>query len=84
MKKNNTPYPDSRCCKRGAQCFLLTALSLTLPLTFQKESVDRQNYREDCAQTPKTSWGASIKVHTFLELPRKLKEKVDMQSKCCM
>jgi len=52
--------------------------SLTLPLTFQKESVDRQNYREDCAQTPKTSWEASIKVHTFLEFPVKLKEKMEV------
>ena len=40
--------------------------------------MDRQNYREDCAQTPKTSWEASIKVHTFLEFPVKLKEKMEV------
>lgn len=54
-----------------------SSTSLTLPLTFQK-SVDRQNYRLDCAVTPKTSWGASINICTFLELPRKLKVKIEV------
>lgn len=83
MKKNNTLYPDSRAGivreMTIVSCYQLYPFNIALVFP---EGVSGQAKLQSSPCVDQRYLGKQAFVHTFLELPRKLKENVEVQTKC--